>query len=1034
MTICRFSITRPVATTVLMLLVVVFGLVSMQRLPVRELPDIEEPTLSITTSYEGASAAVVETRITQIIEDAVAGLDGLRAIEGTSQDGQSRVMLEFRAERNIDAAANDVRDRVARVLSRLPDEATSPVVAKYDSNAMPVIVATVTSTHLTPMELTDYVKRYLLDRFSTVDGVAMAGIWGPKTPSMRVWLDRRAMAARGVAAGDVEAALRSENVEFPGGRVESLEREFTVRVQRGYHTPEDFMALVVLRTADGELVRLGDVAEVRVEPAEMRELFAVDGAPAVSVSVSKQSTGNTLTVSKGVRKMIKELEANLPEGMSISIRRDEALFINASIKEVRASLMIAGALVVLVIFLFLGNIRASLVPAITVPISLVGSMTVLHLAGYSINLLTLLALVLAIGMVVDDAIVIIENTHRRIEEGEKPLLAAVRGSEQVLFAVISTTAVLVAVFLPISLWEGKTGRLFSEFAVAMTAAVAFSSLVALTLAPMLCSKLFKGTTSDSRLTRVVDHVMDAFARVYGAALRGVAKAWVLTLLVFAAIGVLMVWGWQRLSSEYEPVEDRGMISVGVEAPEGTGFYAMNGLMREAVAVFDELMESGDGENIMEVQGGWGARTMNNGRLLINFSHWDNRTNTTMRWRDRLRPKMNAVPSVRLLPQLPSGIGSRGNPVQFVIGGPDYRQLLEWRDIFDEAIKGYPGLTDANYDYKETTPQLDVSINRDRADELGVPLTAIGGALETLLGSKKVTTYVDRGQEYDVILQAGRADRATPTDLANIYVRSRSGNLVPLDNLVTLVEKGDAARLNRFNRVRAITLSGNAGPGYALGDVLGHLEKTADEKLPEYKQIGYKGQSRDLKDSTGSMYFIFALALLVSFLALAWQFESFISPFVVMLTVPLGMIGAVAGLNMMGFTMNTYTQIGIIMLIGLAAKNGILIVEFANQLRDEGMAFEQAIFEASRMRLRPILMTAITTVAGAIPLLLATGAGAMSRRMIGAVVVYGGLSACFLTIFIVPVGYLVFARFGKSPKALQHRLETIEKEEAGKVEG
>lgn len=1028
MTICKFCITRPVATIVLMLLIVVFGLVSMDRLPVREYPDIDVPTISVSTTYEGASASVVETKITQLIEDTVAGIDGLSTIESTSQDGRSRVMLEFRVERDIDAAANDVRDRVARILSRLPDEADSPQVAKYDSSGSPVVIAMLSSSEMTQMELTDYADRYLLDRFSVIDGVASASIFGEKVPAMRIWLDRNAMAARGVTVGDVETALRAENAEFPGGRIESLDREFTVRVQRQYHTPEDFSSMVVLRADNGDLVRFRDIATIRVEPANMRQSFTVDGMPTVSIAVFKQSTGNTLTVSSGIQKLIDELQNDLPAGTNISVRRDEARFIRASIKEVRESLLIAGVLVVLVVFLFLGNFRASLIPTITVPISLIGSMTILYMCGFSINLLTLLALVLAIGMVVDDAIVIIENVHRRIEEGEKPLMAAVRGSDQVIFAVLSTTAVLVAVFLPISLWEGKTGKLFTEFAVAMAAAVCFSTTVALTLAPMLCATILKDKSGDSWLSRCVDNTVGFFEKLYERGLHTVASCRILAVFVFAAICVLMVWGWQRLPSEYEPVEDRGAIMATAQAPEGTGFYAMYDYAQEAAKAFEPLHESGEGNSLLIRIPSFGQQTMNSARLMQELEPWDKRELTAMDWLAKLRPGMSDVLGVRMLPFLPSGIGSRGNPVQFVIGGPDYAQLLEWRDLLNEEIKNYPGLVDHDFDYKETTPQLDVTVDRDRADELGVSTSNIGAALEMMLGSKQITTYVDRGQEYDVILQSDRYGRATPSDLANIYVRSKSGALVPLDSLVVLKERGDSARLNRFNRVRAITLTGNVAPGYALSDVLDFLEKTVREKLPGYTQVDYKGQSRDLKESSGSMLLVFGLALLVSYLALAAQFESFISPFVVMLTVPLGMIGAVAGLNAMGLTMNIYSQIGIIMLIGLAAKNGILIVEFANQLRDEGVPFEEAVFRASAMRLRPILMTGISTVAGAIPLLLASGAGAMSRRMIGAVVVYGGLSACLLTLFIVPLGYLLVARYGKSPKAVLHRLEAMEREE------
>ncbi len=1032
MNISRFCIVRPVATLVMMALLMVFGFISLQRLAVREYPDIDIPTVTVTTTYSGASASVVESKITQRIEDAVAGIDGLETIESTSSDGQSRVMLEFAVSRDIDAASNDVRDRVSRVLSRLPDEADSPVVAKYDSSGMATMIIGVTSTAMNRMELTDYLDRYVTDRFSVIDGVASVDIFGAQEQAMRIWLDPRAMAARGITVEDVESALNAENVEYPAGRIESTGREFTVRVSRQYFTPDDFGSLAIRRDVNGDLIRIRDVATVSLESRRNRQYFEINGEPMVGLAVYKQSKANTLIVSQGARALVEALKATLPPGMNMLIRRDEALFINASIAEVKESLLIAAALVLLIVFLFLGTLKASLIPAMTVPISLISSYTVLYLCGFSLNLLTLLALVLAIGMVVDDAIVVLENVHRRIREGETPLLAAARGSKQVFLAIVATTAVLVAVFMPLSLWEGKTGKMFTEFAVAMTAAVCFSSVVALTLTPLMCARMLKPDTENGRLGRAVDWAMARLEAGYRALLTAVAQVKILTLLLFAAIAIGVVWGWRILPEEYEPTEDRGMFSISVTAPEGTGFYAMNDLMPPILSLFKNSPDAGDLKSILMILPSWGNTDgpVNTARLILDFKLWDERTRTTPAIANDLRPALAAFPGARVVPNLPTGIGSRGQPVQFVIGGPDYADLVQWRDHLLEKARAYPGFVDVDYDYKETTPQFHVSVDTDRAAELGVSAAAVGTALETLLGSKQVTTFVDRGQEYDVMLQAAQTSRASLMDLGNIYVRSQlSPTPIPLDNLVAVTERGDSARLNRYNRVRAITLTGNVAPGYSLGQVLAFLERTVREDLPPEVQTACKGQSKDLRESSGSMLFVFALALLISYLVLAAQFESFISPLIVMMTVPLGMAGALAGLWFTGSTMNIYSQIGIIMLIGLAAKNGILIVEFANQLRDEGRPFYDALIDASCMRLRPILMTGISTVAGAIPLLLASGAGAASRQCLGAVVVYGGLSACLLTLFVVPVAYLALARRQKPPHALQQQLEAEERNHA-----
>lgn len=1030
MTICRFSIIRPIVTIVFMLLLIVFGYLSMTTLAVREYPDIDTPTISIRTNYDGASASVVETKITRIVEDAVAGIEGLDNISSISMDGRSSVTLEFKTERDIDAAANDVRDKVSRILKNLPDEADAPVVAKYDSSGMPVLIVALTSNERTPMELTDYADRYLVDRYSVIDGVASADVFGAQEQSMRIWLDRKAMAARGITVNDIQSVIRSENLESPGGRIESNEREFVVRVNRRYHTTDDFANMVLRRNANGDFIRLGDVAKVKLAPRSLRQNFTSNKEPMITIGISKQSTANTLSVVAGAKELTEKIRADLPDDMEMTVLRDDSLFIQAAIDEVIESLIITAILVLLIIFLFLGDLRASLIPAFTVPISLIASFIVLALAGYSINLLTLLALVLAIGLVVDDTIVMLENIHRRIKNGEAPMLAAVRGSEQVIFAVIATTVVLIAVFMPICLWEGKTGKLFAEFAVAMSAAVCFSSVVALTLTPMLCGKMLKKENKDSLMIHMVNAAIAFFEKIYEKALRVVANAKIITFAAFAAVCILTVWGWINLPSEYEPEEDRAVIMMQMQAPEGTNYYTITNYARQTTDAVFPMIENGVAKNLMVVVPTFGDSegAVNRGFAIMELQEWGNRNMSSREILTQLRGDLAKVPGPSIQPFLPNGIGSRGNPVQFVIGGPDYEQLVEWRDILLEKCKSYPGLVDVQYDYKETTPQLHVDIDTKRADELGISTEDIGTTLETMLGSKKVTTFVDRGQEYDVVLQADRHSRATPDNLSNIYVCSKyTGELIPLSNVVTITEKGDAGRLARYNRVRAITISGNVAPGYALSDVLDFLEKTAKENLPEYRQIFYKGQSKDMKESSSSMLYIFALALLVSYLALAAQFESFLCPLIVMFTVPLGMVGAIAALMAMGLTMNIYTQIGIIMLIGLAAKNGILIVEFANQLRDAGRPFEEALFEAAKLRLRPILMTAISTVIGAVPLLLASGAGAASRKCLGAVIVYGGLSSCILTLFIVPVAYLTLAKWERSPQALARELDKLEKE-------
>jgi multidrug efflux pump len=1030
MIVSELSIKRPVLATVISLVLVTFGVIMYTRLPLREYPDIDSPIISVRTSYTGASASVVESKITQIIEGSVSSVEGLKTIESTSADGVSSVSIEFDISRNIDEAANDVRDRVGRIVGRLPEEADAPRISKRGAGGSADLILGLSHPTMSQMELTDYAARHLIDRFSVVDGVAQARIFGQKRYSMRIWLNSRALAARRLTVQDVENALYTENVELPAGRLESTDREFSIRLERGYSTPEDFRRLVIARGADGHLVRLGDIARVEIAPEDLRDSFTADGKSAVGIGISRQSTANTLAVIDGVKRAMKELEPNLPEGMQIIVLRDSSVFIKAAIHQVRIALLLACLLVVGIIFVFLGSFRAAMIPAVTVPIALISAFIVLYAFGFSVNLLTSLALVLAIGLLVDDSIVVLENIHRHIEEGEPPLLAAFRGVNEVAFVVIATTLVLVAVFVPIGLMGGDTGKLFKEFAFAITGAVVFSSVVALTLSPMMCSKFLRPREAEGALIKTVDRTFRAIVTRYDKALRAAVRHPLASLtamiLVLGAIWVMM----SNIITEYEPQEDRAALMARMTAPEGTGFEASREYMTRVTDRLTPLIESGEVRHVLAMTPGWGGGSgVNSGIAIIELAPWGDRKRSATQIAGELTSRLSTVTGVRVFVFQPSGLSRFfGQPVQFVIGGPTYEELARWRDIILEKAKEYPGLTGVDADYKETTPQYRVAIDRDRAAELGVSSETIGRTLQTMLGSRLVTTFIDRGEEYNVVLQATEEGRQTPADLENIYVRSsRTGQLVPLSNLVTVEERAGANQLRRYNRMRAVTISGGIAEGYSMEDCLSFLQRTVRDELPPTATISYKGLSQKLKESTGAVIFVFIVSLLVAYLVLAAQFESFVSPFVIMFTVPMGMLGATIGMLLLGVTLNIFSQIGLVMLIGLAAKNGILIVEFANQLRDRGLEFEDALFQASRLRLRPIMMTGLSTAIGAVPLILASGAGAMSRLSIGTVVVFGATSATILTLFVVPVGYYYLCRSQASPKARATELEALERE-------
>jgi multidrug efflux pump len=1035
MKISELSVRRPVFATVLSLLLVLVGLASALNLAVREYPDIDPPIVSIDTTYRGASAEVIETRVTQVIEDQVAGLEGIVKLTSTSRDERSSVTIEFSLNRNVDEAANDVRDRVGRVVGSLPAEADPPQIAKSDSDTQPVMWLTFTSDRHSTLELTDIAERMLVDRLSVVEGVARVQLGGARRYAMRVWMDREAMAARGITSEDITAALRRENVELPAGRLESAQREFTLRTRTGLHRPEDFAALVIQRGGDGNFVRLGDIAQVRIGAEDERSIARANREPAISLGIEQQSKANTVEVSRGVRAAIQDVMPSLPPGVEIGINFDRAAFIEASMSEVIKALAFALTLVLLVIYLFLGNLRATLVPAVTIPICVIATFAVMAVFGYSINVLILLGLVLAIGLVVDDAIVVLENIWRRVEEGEPPLLAAVEGSREIGFAVIATTLVLVSVFLPISFIQGNVGRLFREFGVAVAAAVAISSLVALTLIPMLSSKLFKADQKRGWLTTHVEAGFKRLGRFYRRLLGSIVPRPWAVLAVALLVTVAAAGLFRALPSEYSPREDRGIFFTVLTAPPGASLEYTEAYAQRMEEILMREVATGDVRRVLlRVPGGWGGGGgVDSARAVVLLEDWGRRTRSARQIADDVRAELEELPGVEVRVVTPAGLGVRGadRPVQMVLGGAEYAQLAAWRDELMDAAEGVGGLSGLDSNYDERQPQMRVVVDRNRAAELGVSLETIGRTLETMLGSRAVTTYIDRGREYDVILQGLAEGRATPSDLANIYVRSATSNrLVPLSNLVSIVERAGPAELRRFDRLRSITLTAGLDSNASLGQALDDFEALARSILPPDVRISWDGESREFKESGGSLYITFVMALVVMFLVLAAQFESFRHPLVIMFTVPLAITGALLGLWAYGGSINVYSQIGLIMLVGLAAKNGVLIVEFANQLRDRGLEFNEAVIEAAAIRLRPVLMTSTCTAIGALPLLLATGAGSESRQAVGIVVVYGMALTTFLTLFVVPAAYSVIARNTRAPGHVTRKLEGLREERRG----
>ncbi len=1031
MNLSELSIRRPVLAAVVSLLIIVAGIAALSKIPLRELPDVDASVVSVTTTYTGAAPNVIDTDVTEVIDSAVASVPGVKTISSSSQRGRSTTTIEFELGRNIDEAANDVRSAVARVRSDLPGEADEPQVVKNDSDADPVMRLAVYSDRQSPEEVTDYLERFIKDRLTTIDGVASVSIYGDRRAAIRIWLDRREMAARQLTVADVTAALTRNNIELPAGEIESRTRQFSVRLDSRLSTPEEFRDIVV-SDLGGYPVRLGQIARVEKGVGDDSTIVRANGLNAIGISVLRQSQSNTIAISNAVRAELDRLNPQLPEGMKIFVGSDDAVFVKASIKEVLIALGLSLVLVVLVILLFLRSVRATLIPAITIPVSLIGCFFLIYLLGFSLNVLTLLALLLAIGLVVDDAIVMLENIERRLANGETRLQAAVRGSRQVTFAILATSVTLIAVFIPISFLQGAAGQLFTEFGFVLASAVTISTFVALSACPALASKILKpraGVSADEHAVpegRAYRWYRSAVKAAIGAPLIVIALC-----LVFSGASYLALINTQ---SELTPSEDRSLIFVPMAAPQGSTLAFTDEQVRKLeanlVAVKDKLEI-----DIIYSFTGFRGRPYRS-FIVLRFKPWDERKIPVAAARAQLIPMVSAITGAKGFPVMPSGLGLRGNstPLQAVIGGPDYKTVQKWANDLKEKAEANPGLQNVDIDFEENQGQFRLVVDRKRADDLGISVGTIATTLQTMLASREITTYIDRGREYPVIVQAGSVDRDTPDDISALFIRSDDQKtLVPLSSIVSIQEGSEAPSLNRFNRLPSIKLTAALSDNYSLGSAIEFIRNEAATSLPPEASLSFDGQSQQYLETSSGVAVTFTLALLIVFLVLAGQFESFMHPLIIMLSVPLAVAGALYSLWFAGISLNIYSQIGIILLIGLMAKNGILIVEFANQLRDEGLAVREAVIEASVLRVRPIVMTVVSTMLGAVPLVLATGAGAESRIAIGTVIIGGLAAAGVLTLFLTPVLYDLLARFTKPRGAIEKRLaEELEPKQSGDV--
>ncbi|HHQ4567387.1 TPA: efflux RND transporter permease subunit [Aeromonas hydrophila] len=1003
------SVRRPLVAVVLSALLTVFGLVAFSKLTVREMPDVQTPSVSITTMYEGAAPAVMESQVTKPIEDQLSGISGIKNINSVTRKGRSVITVEFKLGWNMVEGISDVRDAISRARPKLPDEVDEPLVTKDNGNGDVAVWLNFSSTQMDRTAMTDYANRVLVDPLSLVDGVSEVSLSGDLTQVMYVRLRPSDMAARGVTVADVQDALKRENIELPGGEIRNNSMTMAVQIARLYHTAADFQALQVRTATNGQSIYLADIADVEVGAKNEDSAYQRNGRESLGIGIVAQSTANPLAVAQGVEQKMAEMQRFLPEGATLEVDYDSTIFIKQAIDEVYETLAICAVLVVAVLYLFLGQGRTTLIPAITVPVSLISAFIGAWYLGFSINLITLLALILAIGLVVDDAIVVVENIHHHLQRGEPPLLAAWHGTREVGFAVIATTAVLVMVFVPIAFMDGMVGRLFTEFAILLSLAVLFSSLIALTLTPAMGSWLMRSVDRPNRLTAALDRglgrVETHYRRLLGWMLHHSRWTPLVLVLCLGGIGALFA----QLPTSLTPTEDRGVLYVFVKGAEGTSIERMKRNMQQVEAAIMPLLGKGVVQAMSFSTPAFGRGGDQTGMAIIQLTDWAERDETATEFAKSLSGRLAGIPDVMIRTFQPGFRGGSTAAVQFVLQGSDYAELYQQGLALKEAAAQSGLMETPDLDYAEKTPELQVTIERDRANQLGIPVSTVASSLQALLGGISQTTYVDRGEEYDVYLRANQRDFNGVSDLSRIYLKAANGEMVTLSTLATVTQVASPQRLNHYQRQKAVTLTADLAPDRTLGEALDFLDGWASANLPSGMTVDYAGESKDYRDNQGEMVMVFALALLVVYLVLVAQFESMLTPAVVMVTVPLGIFGGLLGLWLTGQEMSIYSQIGMIMLIGMVTKNGILIVEFINQLRQRGEGFDEAIIAGSVRRLRPILMTSLTAIIGAVPLMLSMGAGYESRMSVGTVVFFGLSLATLVTLLLVPAIYHLLAK-------------------------
>ncbi len=1023
MSLSAISIRRPVLSIVFSLIIIIFGVVSFTFLEVREYPGVDPPIVTVTTNYPGANSEVIETQITEPLEESLNGIDGIKSLTSQSKEGSSQITIEFTLNRNLEDASNDVRDRVSRTLGTLPKDVDAPIVQKSDADDSPIIFMFVQSNTRNILEVNAFANDVVKERLQTIPGVSYVRIWGERKYAMRMWLDPEKLASYKLTPIDVRTALEKENVELPSGRIEGDKTELTIRTLGRLKTPEEFNNLII-KEVNGSLIRFKDIGFAVLGPENERQSLKRAGLLGVGVAVTMQPGGNAIEISDEFKKRFEQLKKDIPADYNIEVGFDFSDYIRTTISEVEETIFIAFALVILIIFLFLRDWRSTIIPIVAIPTSIISAFFIMYLMGFSINVLTLVGMILAIGLVVDDAIVVLENIYSKIEEGMNPFEAAFKGSKEIYFAVISITISLAAVFLPLLFIEGTTGKLFREFGVVIAGSVLVSAFVALTLTPMMSSRLLKAHSKHNWFYNVTEPFFVKMIDTYRKMLLSFMKIRWASFVIISVVGILIYFTGSSLKSELAPLEDRSNIRIQATAPEGATFEYMQKYMDDlSDLVISTIPEA---QTPISVTGSGGQT--NTGFVSLYIVPPDKRERTQQQIYDNISKEMNSITGIRTFPSQPPTIGSRfgGMPVQFVLQAPDFDKLTEYMPKFLEEAKKQPELQFVDANLKINKPEINLSIDRQKASDLGVSFNDVASTLQIAFGSQRFGYFIKEGKQYQILGQVTREKRDNPYDLKYLYVRNKNGDLVQLDNLVKLTEQAAPTTRYRYNRYSSATISAGLAPGYTLGDGIVAMRRVAKDVLPEEFNTSLAGQSKDFEESSSSLLFTFVFALIIIYLVLAAQFESFVDPFIILLTVPLALFGALLSLWVFNMTLNIFSQIGIIMLIGLVTKNAILIVEFANQKKEEGLNIMEAVNQAAVQRFRPIMMTSIASALGALPIAIGIGAG--SRVSLGVAIVGGLIFSTFLTLFIVPAVYTYLSRHKAADPEIKRMEEKIEHED------